>query len=82
MHSPPSQLLPIRGNPLAVVRSSQILHSLLRREAEADADHVAEAYADADEENPLFQCKPPQPNPIMHLPFGGRGRWQVGDGCR
>ena len=87
MHSPPSQFLPIRGNLggnwrallpachqrrlLLQVRSSQIL--LLRGEGEADADHVAEAYADADEEDPLFQCKPPQPNPIMHLPLWRKG---------
>ena len=43
------------------------------RELENFADLVAEAYADADEEDPLFQCKPPQPNPIMHLPLWRKG---------
>ena len=48
------------------------------RELENFADLVAEAYADADEEDPLFQCKPPQPNPIMHLRLwrkGAVGSW-------
>ena len=71
VHSPPSQLLPIRGNlgklegnwRTLLILLLRLMQMLMRKTPSSSASH----------HNQIQLC-------TCH--FGGRGRWEVGDGCR